>query len=125
MSWRTTYNSTLPVEPSLFANRHEPVLPIHDIGPENTYYLGYIVQKDIENRLARDPQDPTALADREAMRTARDHGIRNQEAYLVSDHLDVYIATSMRRRHEYIEAAKFTNEVFNHGKIRELKTSLV
>jgi hypothetical protein len=51
----------------------------------------------------------------------REKGIRNHRAYLISDHLDVYVATSMRRRHEYLEVAEFTNDVFNDERIRDLK----
>jgi hypothetical protein len=50
----------------------------------------------------------------------REKGVRNQHAYLVSDHLDVYVATSMRQRHEYAEVADFARAVFTHDRIRPL-----
>ena len=51
----------------------------------------------------------------------REKGIRNQRAYLTADHLDVYVATSMRQRHEYLEVAEFAKQVSANDQIRSLK----
>jgi hypothetical protein len=40
--------------------------------------------------------------------------------YLVSDHLDVYIATSMRERHEYVAVSRFTKRLFGSKVLRNL-----
>lgn len=79
------------------------------------------MQRELNERLKKNPTDETALASKKVMDTIREKGIRNQHAYLVSDHLDVYVATSMRRRHEYVEVAQFTSQLFNHDLLRELK----
>ncbi len=87
------------------------------IAAEETYYLGYIVQQELKVRLQKDPNDSAALSEKKTLERVREKGIRNQQAYLVSDHLDVYIATSMRRRHEYAEVAEFARQVFSHEPI--------
>lgn len=113
--------STQPLDADIFKQRHEPIHPVDPIPSDETYYLGYIVQKEIEDRIRHDPNDKAALADAKALARVREKGIRNHRAYLISDHIDVYVATSMRRRHEYLEVAAFTNEVFKHEPIRDMK----
>jgi len=112
--------SIQPIEIEIFKNRHQPIFPIDAINSQQTYYLGYVVQREIEARLKNDPEDELALTQQRTLEDVRRRGIRNQHAYLVSDHLDVYVATSMRRRHEYVEVADFTDRVFKHERIREL-----
>lgn len=114
-------DSTQPVDLGIFQRRHEPIYPVDPIPSSETYYLGYVVQKEIGDRLKRDPQDEAALADSRALARVREQGIRNHRAYLISDHIDVYVATSMRRRHEYLEVAAFTAEVFSQERICGLK----
>jgi len=104
--------STQPLDIDIFKRRHKPIHPVDRIPSDETYYLGYLVQKEIEDRLKSDPLDETALADNKALARVRQKGIRNHTAYLMSDHIDVYVATSMRRRHEYLEVAELTTAVF-------------
>ena len=106
------YESTQPLDSDIFKQRHEPIHPVDPIPSDETYYLGYIVQRDIEDRLKSSPHDETALADSKVLARVLKQGVRNHRAYLISDHIDVYVATSMRRRHEYLEVAAFTNNVF-------------
>jgi len=47
--------------------------------------------------------------------------VQNHEAYLASDHLDVYIATSMRERHEYLFVHEATQQIFSHERLKKLK----
>lgn len=100
--------------------RHEPIYPVDPIASDETYYLGYIVQQELRERLQKNPNDGAALSEKKTLERVREKGIRNQQAYLVSDHLDVYIATSMRRRHEYAEVAEFARQVFSHDPIGSL-----
>lgn len=79
--------ATQPLDAHSFKQRHEPILPLDPIPSGQTYYLGYIVQKEIEDRLKRDPLDETALAEDKAAAIVRKQGIRNHRAYLISDHL--------------------------------------
>src|SRR5689334_21124835 len=39
-------------------------------------------------------------------------GKRNQEAYLASDHMDVYVATSMREKHEFLQVSRISDKIF-------------
>ena len=113
--------STQPLDIEVLKRRHAPIHAVDPIPSDETYYLGYIVQKQIADRLKSNPKDESAIADSKALQKVREKGIRNHFAYLISDHLDVYVATSMRRRHEYVEVAEFTNAVFNHERIQHLK----
>jgi hypothetical protein len=118
---RFYHASTQPVDEEMFKNRHDPIHPVDPIPLDETYYLGYLIQKEINDQLAKSPNDDAALAARKVQERVVEKGIHNQHAYLVSDHLDVYVATSMRRKHEYVEVAQFANQLFKHDLIRELK----
>ena len=115
------YASTRPVDENVFHERHDPIHPVEVIPADKTYYLGYIVQKELDEKLAANPTDEAALEEKKLLEGIKAKGIQNQEAYLISDHLDVYVATSMRRRHEYVEIAEFTSELFSHPQIKPLK----
>jgi hypothetical protein len=110
-----------PIPESDFHDRHEPVFPVVPIPPADTYYLGYLIQGDIAYRLKKNPQDPQALAEEEKRSSIVDTGKQNHHAYLASDHLDVYVATSMRERHEYLQISELTAEIFRDVSVRDLK----
>ncbi len=57
----------------------------------------------------------------DAIRDTEAQGLRNTDIYLTWDYMDVYIATSMRRRWEFEETAEFVSELFGKESIRELK----
>lgn len=110
-----------PASEEFFTERHDPVQPIEPISGEDTFYLGYIVERELARRLLENPADEEAK-EAEAKRQAIVHaGIRNHEAYLTSDHLDVYVATSMRERHEYLLVADLTKKIFSSGGLAVLK----
>jgi hypothetical protein len=113
--------STQPVATAVFSERHDPVYPIEEISSDQTYYLGYIVKEEIDKALKEDPGNKEILAQQKTLEIVRQKGVRNQNAYLVSDHLDIYIATSMRRRHEYLEVADFARQVFDREELKSLK----
>lgn len=104
-----------------FQDRHEPVHPIEKIPSDRTYYLGYVIKDDLAKRLKDNPNDEDAVRQKavveETVKTAK----RNYEAYLVSDHLDVYVATSMREPHEYQMVHKLTEQIFSDPAVRDLK----
>lgn len=104
-----------------YESRHDPIQPIANIDPRDTYLLGYIVEQQIRERLdARsDDQEARTLEERRARVVAQ--GVQNQSAYLVSDHLDVYVATSMREQHEYLLVSEFCQQLFSHSKLASLK----
>jgi predicted transcriptional regulator/5'-deoxynucleotidase YfbR-like HD superfamily hydrolase len=115
------YSSTQPLDEDIFKRRHEAIRPLEHIPSEKTYYLGYVVQQELSKKLQDNPDDQTALAAMEELKGVRSKGIRNQHAYLISDHLDVYIATSMRRRHEYLEVGEFAKRVFDSDQLKNLR----
>jgi hypothetical protein len=88
------------------------------LGEEQTRFLGYIVRADIEEDLKSRPKDRTA-AERAQQLQARiksleKKGRRNSAAYMSSDYLDVYFATSMRNDWEFRETYKFIREVLEN-----------
>ena len=108
-----------------FKQRHDPIHPIEKIPGDKTYYLGYIIKGDIERRLeaARLAKKEDAAANEEyaVQKEIAAIGKRNYEAYLVSDHLDVYVATSMRERHEYQMIHETTEAIFSNPYVKDLK----
>jgi len=111
---------TQPVSLESYEHRHRPVFPIDQIDATDTYLLGYLVDKEIERALEVNADDAAALERKQQVKEIRRRGLRNHHAYLVSDHLDVYVATSMRERHEYAEIAEITSRVFRHERLSSL-----
>jgi len=107
-----------PSDISIFSKRHEPILKIEKIKAEETYYLGYIVQSEIKKRIESHPDDVKAKAEFTRLNRILEFGKRNQEAYLASDHLDVYVATSMRQRHEFLLVSRIADQVFGHDLLK-------
>lgn len=110
---------TTPIE--RFHTRHESVRPIDEIDGNETYYLGYLVERDLKRRLADYPHDEAAQREWKVREKIVEKGLANHEAYLVSDHLDVYVATSMRERHEFATVSSLVREIFGRPELCELK----
>lgn len=105
----------------VFGQRHEPVQPIEPIPGDETFYLGYLVGAEIDDRLQKNPNDSTAIADAKKRKSLVEQGIRNHNAYLASDHMDVYIATSMRAKDEYFIVNALAKKIFESDRLRPLK----
>jgi|SRR6478736_2840075 len=103
-----------------FTRRHDEILPIERIKGEDTYYLGYLIERELRRRLD-DPADTEAREQEQLRQEIVARGKRNHEAYLVSDHLDVYIATSMRERHDFTSVSRLVREIFENDQLRGLK----
>ena len=97
-----------------FFQRHDPIHPIQEILGEDTYYLGYVSPNV-------DASSPDALAEKLRREAIIQIGIKNYQAYLASDHLDVYVATSMREKHEYYLVNKWVKSIFGHDLLTPLK----
>ena len=110
-----------PREDEEFSFRHEAVRPVERIPGTETFYLGYLVAKQLQERLAKDPADETTQSEETRRQALVATGIKNHEAYLASDHLDVYVATSMRERHEYLMVSDLTTQILGHEKLARLK----
>lgn len=109
-----------PLSQEEFSSRHAPILPVSPISSEDAYLTGYLIERELQER-RKDPNDHEA----EALEARRveivERAKKNHRAYLASDHLDVYVATSMRDRHEFLSVSHLTTEIFNHDLLRPLK----
>ncbi len=107
-----------------FTQRRKPLLKIEEIRPEDAYYLGYIVEEQLRQerkQLSKSGRSTSEIDARiERMKEIRSKGVRNHETYLISDHIDVYIATSMRYRHEFVAVSNFIRKLFSHEKLQKL-----
>jgi hypothetical protein len=110
-----------PIDENEFQTRHDPVLPVEEILPEHTFYLGYLIEEELQRRLKDNPNDEEAKSEEALRISIIKKGQENHKAYLASDHLDVYVATSMRRRHEYIFVNRITKKIFSHNSLKTLK----
>ena len=103
-----------------YISRNDPMMEIDRISPEDTYYLGYIIQNEVQERLEKNPKDKEALEQKDKIEKLVEIGKRNNKAYLFADNIDVYVATSMRMKHEYSSISKFTTKLFNIPKLKKL-----
>ncbi len=97
-----------------YRSRHSPVVDLQEISPTESYYLGYIVEREIQAR----PNDAKL---QETFQRVRAAGQTNHEIYLDYDHLDVYIATSMRAKFDFWNVARFSQELQEQAIIRDLR----
>lgn len=64
---------------------------------------------------------PKTEGDLDRMRQTQEIGLKNFSNYVTADHMDVYVATSMRTDADYVSVNHFVNTLFDHHKIRQLK----
>jgi len=102
------FDDILPRRPLYFSTRTSPLEEIGTIPIKDRYLLGYVSS-------VRDP----ALRSRKLK--AKRIGESNLRKYLTFDHMDVYVATSMRRYRDYLSVGKFVDEVFGSKDIKEFK----
>ncbi|MBN2829826.1 MAG: hypothetical protein JXR56_05860 [Candidatus Cloacimonetes bacterium] len=112
---------TRPWKKSYYISRHPPISDIDNIPAEKTYFLGYLIADKLKERIRKDKNDLEARTLYKEMGEYLKIGKKNQLAYLSSDHLDVYVATSMRLEHEYIFVSRFVANVFSKPILSELK----
>ena len=110
-----------PVSEKHYTKRHEPLHTLKKIRSDEAYYLGYIVEKKIKKELENNPENQKIKKQKEEMERCRQIGRENHDAYLVSDHMDVYIATSMREPHEFSEVSEFVEKLFEDKSLKHLK----
>jgi hypothetical protein len=110
-----------PRDETEFQMRHDPVLPVEEIPPHHTFYLGHLIEQELDRRLKDNPQDKDAKREDNLRKSIIKIGQKNHKAYLASDHLDVYVATSMRRRHEFIFVNRITKKIFSHNSLNTFK----
>jgi hypothetical protein len=117
-----------------YAGRPKGTLRIDRIPKEKTWCLGYIagIKSDKESKrvvelLQGSPRDGEIRKVAESYRAlgeeignARAKGIRNTDVYLTWDFMDVYVATSMRKRWEFEDVAEFVISLFSDERLRAL-----
>ena len=109
-----------PLPKTIFNKRHLPVLTINPIRPEETYLLGYKIRDKLLEDLKNRPLDPALIELNQRRLEVIGIGKRNQVAYLTSDHLDVYVATSMRLKHEFISVGRTVHQLENQKVLKDL-----
>ncbi len=107
-----------PWQHNYYTLRHPPITQIEPIPAEKTYYLGYLMNDKIERGSFSPEEKMKMRGEREQYIKV---GKKNHIAYLSSDHLDVYVATSMRLEHEYIFVNNFIKTVFSSDELKNLK----
>lgn len=110
-----------PITADRYEHRLTPAIPIQDIEVSKRYLLGYLSAGAIEKGLKANPRDESLVALKDEQSRLLDVGRQNQNAYLVSDHLDIYVATSMRERHQFVSVARFCQDLFSNGHLSSLK----
>lgn len=109
-----------PIGVDRFVHRLSAAIPIEDIPVNKRHLLGYVSGASISEELKKNPSDPKAIAADAEQKRWIEIGKRNQLAYLVSNHLDIYVATSMRQTHEYAAIASFCTDLFTHKDLSAL-----
>ena len=103
-----------------YKSRTKPLVNLCRIAPEKTFFLGYIVQKELEEKLKADKNNQELLSQQEEIEENKKRGIFNHNAYLATEILDVYVATSMREKEDFYTVSKYINEIFGKEEIEEL-----
>ena len=113
--------SSLPISKKDFTSRHDPVLPLLEISPDDAYLTGYLIERQLKDRLKANSKDEEAVQLEKRRKEVVAQAKANQNAYLASDHIDVYVATSMREKHEFIAINRLTSAIFQDPSLADLK----
>lgn len=111
-----------PKDISEFCNRSKSFELLERIDPDDAYYLGYIVDEKMKEMSKTNPKQSIDLKTK--VNKAREKGERNHYRYLTLDHIDVYIATSMREPIEYHLVSGFSNAIKNNKFVKNLNLSI-
>lgn len=109
-----------PIEKSKYKLRHKPINEVKPIPKDKTYLLGYLIEQELKSRIEKDSKDIEAISLLKESEQYKKIGIDNHYSYLASDHLDIYIATSMRHPHEYVFVNELADEIFSSHYLNDL-----
>jgi len=114
-----------------FQNRSDPIINLEDIPKKNRWYLGYITKQRLtkeldalKNTLSESLKlkekyesfyEDISQKDKESKITYK-KGEKNTNIYLVWDYIDIYIATSMRCKSDFVELAELLDKLFEPTK---------
>ena len=113
-----------PISASDFRNRHAPLLDVKQIPRTETPYLGYLIQNKLREKKknAASKEEKAEIEKKlRKMRQTIKKGRHNQEVYLSYDHLDVYVATSMRESFDFWNVNNFLNALVSSKLLKDLK----
>jgi hypothetical protein len=119
---------------SEFSGRPSTALKIEVIPGDKTWCNGYIAKKKYEKEAKLIKKKLAAEESDELERQAEYYeqlglnieeieakALRNTDAYLAWDYMDVYVATSMRNSWEFEDTGAFVLQLFSNEKIKPLK----
>jgi hypothetical protein len=115
--------------------RPSGVLKIEAIDRDKTWCLGYIAglkhdkeSKHLAELLNEGQRNKEILELAEVYRVlgetidqTKAKGLRNTDVYLTWDHMDVYVATSMRKQWDFEDVSDFVRSLFASSRLRDLK----
>jgi transcriptional regulator with XRE-family HTH domain len=87
---------------------HGPMSALFSPAPEE-------LEAEAERLAPRDAADRARIAQTQA------RGLRNLSQYLAADHMDVYVATSMRDDSDFVSVNRFVLLLFEHAEVKPLK----
>jgi len=99
----------------------EPLDEIKEIDKKNTYMIGVYFQDEIRKKAKKDKGDIEAQKELRKMEKIVKQGNENYYRYLSYDYMDVYVATSMRQKHEYGLVNEFITNLKTHKLIKPLR----
>lgn len=102
-----------------FIHRQNQIIQPQDISEEELYYLSEKGQKELKEIHKQNEESP--IKTEKEFQDLLNKGEFNYRSYLASDHLDVYVATSMRLGHEFISVNRLINKIFKSPKLKKLR----
>lgn len=87
---------------------HGPMSALFSPAPEE-------LESEADRLAPKDETDRARIADTQAA------GLRNLSQYLAADHMDVYVATSMREDSDFVSVNQFVLHLFDHPEVKPLK----
>jgi hypothetical protein len=112
-----TFEKTKKLTDESYKSRHNPIYKIQNIEGKKTPLTGYFLQEEIIKRKNQDPNNEKVIKLWQDLHEIKEVAEYNHNAYLCSDHMDVYVATSMRKPHEFLLVNQFCNRVFSPDNI--------
>lgn len=110
----------IPVSTDRFEKRLPSAIPLEAISIDKRPMLGYISGDEIKKKAEKNPLDEAAQHALVSRNEVIEVGKRNQSIYLAIHHLDIYVATSMRKKHEFHAVALFCKSLFESSKLSKL-----
>jgi len=121
-----------------YSTRAEKILDVELISRDHSWFVGEItgrvLSKELTNFEKYREENPKQSQDDEVLSFAKalqemdrsfeqvqEAALRNTDVYLTWDHLDVYVATSMRNKWEYEEVFDFVDKLFRSPVLTPMK----